>query len=98
MGFIPSIVGYIWSSAVFILPFLVVLGSIVFVHEFGHFIVGRLCGAIAKIFSLGIGPELVGFDDRRGTRWRLSALPLGGYVKFAGDLNAAGAPDLDAQR
>jgi regulator of sigma E protease len=96
MGFIPSIVGYIWSSAVFILPFLVVLGSIVFVHEFGHFIVGRLCGAIAKIFSLGIGPELVGFDDRRGTRWRLSALPLGGYVKFAGDLNAAGAPDLDA--
>ena len=91
MEFILSIAGHIWKSAVFILPFLLVLGSIVFVHEFGHFFVGRLCGAVAKVFSLGVGPELVGFDDRRGTRWRLSALPLGGYVKFAGDQNAAGA-------
>jgi regulator of sigma E protease len=96
MEFILSIAGDFWKSALFILPFLLVLGSIVFVHEFGHFIVGRLCGAVAKIFSLGIGPELVGFDDRRGTRWRLSALPLGGYVKFAGDRNAAGAADPDA--
>jgi regulator of sigma E protease len=96
MEFILSITSVIWKPAVFMLPFLIVLGCIVFVHEFGHFIVGRLCGAVAKIFSLGIGPELIGFDDRRGTRWRLSALPLGGYVKFAGDQNAAGAPDLDA--
>jgi regulator of sigma E protease len=96
MEFILSIAGLIWKSAVFILPFLLVLGSIVFVHEFGHFIVGLLCGAVAKIFSLGVGPELVGFDDRRGTRWRLSALPLGGYVKFAGDQNATGEPDPDA--
>ena len=96
MEFILSISGYIWKSAAFISPFLLVLGSTVFVHEFGHFFVGRVCGAVAKIFSLGVGPELVGFDDRRGTRWRLSALPLGGYVKFAGDRNAAGAADPDA--
>ena len=73
------------------LPFLFVLTVVVFFHELGHYLVGRWCGIGAKVFSVGFGPELVGFTDRRGTRWRLSAIPLGGYVKFVGDMNAASA-------
>jgi len=80
----------------YLLPFVVVLGVVVFVHEFGHFIVGRLCGVGVTTFSLGFGPELCGFNDRHGTRWRLAAIPLGGYVKFIGDQNAAGIPDQAA--
>ncbi len=76
-----------------VIPFLFVLGVVVFVHEFGHFIVGRLCGVGVWTFSLGFGPELFGFNDRKGTRWRVAAMPLGGYVKFYGDQNAAGLPD-----
>ena len=76
-----------------VIPFLFVLGIVVFVHEFGHFIVGRLCGVGVWTFSLGFGPELFGFNDRKGTRWRIAAVPLGGYVKFYGDQNAAGLPD-----
>ena len=76
-----------------IIPFLFVLGIVVFVHEFGHFIVGRWCGVGVWTFSLGFGPELFGFNDRKGTRWRIAAVPLGGYVKFYGDQNAAGLPD-----
>jgi regulator of sigma E protease len=76
-----------------IIPFLFVLGIVVFVHEFGHFIVGRLCGVGVWTFSLGFGPELFGFNDRQGTRWRIAAVPLGGYVKFYGDQNAASMPD-----
>lgn len=68
-----------------ILPFLIVLTVVVFVHEMGHYLVGRWCGIGVKAFSVGFGPELFGFNDRRGTRWKLSAIPLGGYVKFAGD-------------
>jgi regulator of sigma E protease len=76
-----------------IIPFIFVLGIVVFVHEFGHFIVGRWCGVGVWTFSLGFGPELFGFNDRKGTRWRIAAVPLGGYVKFYGDQNAAGLPD-----
>ncbi|MBV9568079.1 MAG: RIP metalloprotease [Hyphomicrobiales bacterium] len=76
-----------------VIPFLFVLGIVVFVHEFGHFIVGRLCGVGVWTFSMGFGPELFGFNDRKGTRWRIAAVPLGGYVKFYGDQNAAGLPD-----
>jgi len=76
-----------------VIPFLFVLGIVVFVHEFGHFIVGRLCGVGVWTFSMGFGPELLGFKDRKGTRWRIAAIPLGGYVKFYGDQNAAGLPD-----
>lgn len=72
-----------------LLPFLFVLLVVVFVHEMGHYLVGRWCGIGASTFSVGFGPELVGFNDRRGTRWRLSLIPLGGYVKFVGDMNAA---------
>src|SRR6187399_1283490 len=69
--------------------FLLLLGPLVTVHELGHYLVGRWFGVKADVFSLGFGKELAGFTDRRGTRWRLSALPLGGYVQFAGDMNPA---------
>ncbi len=79
------------------LPFVVVLSIVVFVHEFGHFIVGRWCGVDVKIFSIGFGREIFGFNDRHGTRWRFAWIPLGGYVKFAGDANEASRPDFEAQ-
>lgn len=75
-----------------ILAFLLVLGPLVLVHELGHYLVGRLFGVKADAFSIGFGKELAGWTDRRGTRWRVSALPLGGYVQFSGDMNAASAP------
>ena len=75
-----------------IMGFLLVLGPLVTVHELGHYLVGRLCGVKADVFSVGFGKELAGWTDRRGTRWRLSALPLGGYVQFAGDMNPASQP------
>ncbi|MEO6040937.1 MAG: RIP metalloprotease RseP [Croceibacterium sp.] len=70
--------------------FLLLLGPLVTVHELGHYLVGRWFGVKADKFSVGFGKELAGFTDSRGTRWRLSALPLGGYVQFAGDINPAG--------
>lgn len=73
--------------------FIVVLTVIVFVHEMGHYLVARWNGIAIQTFSLGFGPELVGFNDRHGTRWRISAIPLGGYVRFVGDMNAASMPD-----
>jgi len=72
--------------------FLLVLGPLVVLHEFGHYLVGRLFGVKADAFSVGFGKELAGFTDRRGTRWKLSALPFGGYVQFAGDMNPASQP------
>jgi regulator of sigma E protease len=79
-----------------VIPALIVLTAVVFVHEMGHFLVARWCGIRVAAFSIGFGRELVGFNDRRGTRWKLSAIPLGGYVKFEGDENAASIPDPDA--
>lgn len=76
-----------------IVPFLFVLTVVVFVHEMGHYLVGRWCGIGVKAFSVGFGPELIGFNDRRGTRWKLSAIPLGGYVKFLGDMTVTSEPD-----
>jgi len=78
------------------LPVLFVFSLVVFVHELGHFLVARWCGIRVLVFSIGFGPELFGFNDRRGTRWKLSAIPLGGYVKFLGDDNAASVPDQAA--
>ena len=86
-----SVFSNLWSFAGYVWPFLLVLGIVVFFHELGHFMVGRWCGVKADVFSLGFGPELVGRVDRHGTRWRLAAIPLGGYVKFHGDANAASA-------
>ncbi|MCL2428462.1 MAG: M50 family metallopeptidase, partial [Alphaproteobacteria bacterium] len=77
------------SYTYWIVPFLFVLTIIVLFHELGHYAVARLCGVKVSVFSLGFGRELLGFDDRHGTRWKLSAIPLGGYVKFYGDENAA---------
>jgi len=75
--------------------FVFVLVVVVFVHEMGHFLVGRWCGIGVKAFSIGFGPELVGWNDRHGTRWRIAAIPLGGYVKFVGDVGAASEPDAE---
>jgi len=78
----------------YLIPFLFVLCLVVFFHELGHFLVGRWCGVRILVFSIGFGPELVGFDDRYGTRWKIAAIPLGGYVKFFGDDGVASTPDL----
>jgi regulator of sigma E protease len=80
----------------YLIPFLFVLTLVVFFHELGHFLVARWCGVRVVVFSIGFGPELFGFNDRHGTRWKLSAIPLGGYVKFFGDENAASVPDQAA--
>ena len=83
-GFGDTLLGYL-------LPFLFVLTVVVFVHELGHFLVARWCGVGIKAFSIGFGPEIVGFTDRHDTRWKISWIPLGGYVKFIDDENVASA-------
>lgn len=80
----------------YLIPFLFVLTLVVFFHELGHFLIARWCGIRVLVFSIGFGPELVGFYDRYGTRWKIAAVPLGGYVKFLGDENAASATDHQA--
>ncbi|MCG6857370.1 MAG: RIP metalloprotease RseP [Salaquimonas sp.] len=92
MEFLSNLPGYGFLS--YAVPFLVVLTIVVFFHELGHFLVARWNGVKVEAFSIGFGPELWGFDDRLGTRWRVSAIPLGGYVKFFGDINEASAPDM----
>jgi regulator of sigma E protease len=78
-----------------IVPFLFVLTVVVFIHELGHFAVARWCGVGVRAFSVGFGPEIIGRTDQYGTRWKLSAIPLGGYVKFAGDENVASQPGAE---
>ena len=80
----------------YVVPFLFVLTIVVFFHELGHFLMARWCGIKVLVFSIGFGPEIAGFYDRYGTRWKISAIPLGGYVKFFGDENAASVPDQAA--
>jgi regulator of sigma E protease len=80
----------------YIIPFLFVLTIVVFFHELGHFLVARWAGVRVLTFSLGFGPELAGFNDRHGTRWKISAVPLGGYVKFFGDDSEASTPSTEA--
>lgn len=89
MEFITNLAGYI-------VPFVVVLTIIVFVHELGHYWVARRCGVRVEVFSIGFGRELFGWNDRNGTRWKISAIPLGGYVKFFGDADAASGADGEA--
>jgi regulator of sigma E protease len=84
-----------WAS-VGIPAFVVVIGVVIFVHEMGHFLVGRACGVGVKTFSIGFGPEIFGWNDSKGTRWKVSWLPLGGYVMFEGDANAASLADAEA--
>lgn len=87
-----------WGSSFlhYAIPFLFVLTIVVFFHELGHFLVARWCGVRVLAFSIGFGPELFGFTDRQGTRWKVAVIPLGGYVKFFGDENAASVPDQSA--
>jgi regulator of sigma E protease len=80
----------------YVVPFILILSLIVSIHELGHYLVGRWCGVKIDAFSLGFGPELWARVDSRGTRWRIGALPLGGYVKFHGDANAASVADGSA--
>lgn len=92
------------SFAFTIVAFVVALSIIVAIHEYGHYIVGRWCGIHAEVYSLGFGPVLYSRTDKRGTEWQIAALPLGGYVRFLGDANAASVgsdgevPKVDARR
>jgi regulator of sigma E protease len=95
MDFLASMGSNAWAGLTYAGPFLFLLCVVVFIHELGHFLVGRWCGVKVETFSLGFGPEIWGFNDKHGTRWRLSAVPLGGYVKFFGDLNAASVADQE---
>ncbi|WP_417621412.1 RIP metalloprotease RseP [Parasphingorhabdus sp.] len=76
---------------IYLISFLIVIGVLVFVHEMGHYLVGRWCGVKAETFAIGFGKEIAGWTDKRGTRWKICMLPLGGYVQFAGDMDPAGA-------
>src|SRR5215472_2863821 len=80
------------GALLYIGSFLIILTLLVFVHEFGHYFVARWNGVRVEVFSIGFGPELFGRRDRAGTRWKFSAIPLGGYIKMLGDSNAASAP------
>ncbi len=93
MDFLTGFWGFGGSFLSYALPFLFVLTVVVFFHELGHFWVARRCGVKVDAFAVGFGPELIGFNDRHGTRWKLCAIPLGGYVRFYGDDSAASTPD-----
>ncbi len=84
------------NAAYYIIPFIVLLGILVFVHEFGHFLIARLCGVQVTDFSIGFGKELWGFTDRHRTKWKICAIPLGGYCQFLGDADAASANSDEA--
>ncbi|MCZ4345306.1 RIP metalloprotease RseP [Devosia neptuniae] len=86
---------FIYWLLSYVVPFLAVLTVIVFVHEMGHYLVARWNGIAIQTFSVGFGRELFGWDDQHGTRWRISAIPLGGYVRFVGDMDAASTPDRE---
>mgnify|MGYP003387346216 CR=1 FL=1 len=73
----------------YVLPFIVVLSILVFVHEWGHYIIARLCGVKVETFSIGFGKEIFGRTDKSGTRWKVSWVPLGGYVQMFGDADPA---------
>ena len=86
------------SLGIYVVPFLIILSVVVFVHELGHYLVARLNGVRVQVFSIGFGPELFGINDRAGTRWKISALPLGGYVKMHGDADPTSSTiDLSAR-
>jgi regulator of sigma E protease len=82
----------------FVLAYLIVLAVVIFIHELGHFAVGRFFRMKINSFSLGFGPELFGFNDKHGTRWKIAAVPLGGYVKFFGDADGSSRRDGEVER
>ncbi|MWB77323.1 RIP metalloprotease RseP [Pseudooceanicola sp. 216_PA32_1] len=94
MAFLPEF----GSALMTLVAFVVALSIIVAIHEFGHYIVGRWSGIHAEVFSLGFGPVLLSRIDRRGTKWQLALVPLGGYVRFMGDSDAASGKDGEAVR
>jgi regulator of sigma E protease len=96
MTTLASLTASMGTSLFFLLSFLVVLTIVVFVHEMGHFLVARWCGVKVSAFSIGFGKEIFAFVDRHGTRWRFAWIPLGGYVKFMDDANAASVPSGEA--
>ncbi len=86
----------VWGILVAAAAFVLVLSVVVFIHELGHFVVARWCGVTVKTFSIGFGKEIFGFTDSKGTRWRFAWIPLGGYVKFLDDANAASQASADS--
>ncbi len=96
MGMLVAFVNGVGGFLFFLFAFLFVLTVVVFIHELGHFLVARWCGVKVTTFSIGFGREIFGFNDRHGTRWRFAWVPLGGYVKFLDDENAASVPSRDA--
>ncbi len=90
LGTVHDLIGGI---GYYVVPFLLMITPIVFFHELGHFLVARACGVRIETLSIGFGPEIFGWHDRAGTRWKVAWIPLGGYVKFFGDTNAASVPD-----
>ena len=87
-----DLISVIWTNG---LSFIIILSVIVFVHEMGHYLIARYNDVRVEVFSIGFGPEIFGWDDRVGTRWKIGLLPLGGYVKMFGDANEASAPGGD---
>jgi regulator of sigma E protease len=96
MSMLHALTDFVASLGWYIVPFIVVMNGIVFFHELGHYLVARWCGVKIEAFSLGFGPELLARVDSKGTRWRLALFPIGGYVKFLGDANAASGHDDSA--
>jgi regulator of sigma E protease len=96
MDFLATFPASVVSVVTYAAALMVALTIIVFIHEYGHFKVARLCGVKVDVFSIGFGREIWGWNDRYGTRWKIGWLPVGGYVKFTGDSNAASQPDADA--
>ena len=97
MDIFTSLAGFGGNFLSYLIPFLFILTVVVFVHEMGHFLVARWCGVGVQAFSIGFGPEIFGFNDQHGTRWRVAWIPLGGYVKFIDDENAASAGQMDLE-
>lgn len=96
MASVWEFAGALGDRLLFVAAFLFVLSVVVFIHELGHFLVARWCGVTVSTFSIGFGREICGFVDRHGTRWRVAWVPLGGYVKFMDDDNAASLPTRDS--
>lgn len=88
-----ELVDYFLAGGNRLISFIAVISVIVFIHEYGHFIVARWCGVKIETFSIGFGKEIFGWNDKHGTRWKFSMFPLGGYVKMFGDEGAASTPD-----
>jgi len=98
MELLAQIALNIWSATKVVVPFIGVLSVVVFILELGHYIVGRWCGIKAEVFSIGFGKKLFGWTDRRGTHWQVAVLPLGGFVKFVGEMDPASAGRVDEEK